>query len=206
MAEQRYQAVLAVISDGLSVPQAAEIIRPQGLANCRSGRIRAAGRLCRDCRCCRQRGNNHQSAQSEGQKPSAQDLDPTQYQPISPRDYALLVKDPDAAKGRKLIVYGVVTQFDAATGTSEFRASTGAEKAAQRYDYDVNTMIHAPDPAILKNVVEKDFVTMHVEVHDQDTPENASDRATRAGSEQGFRSCADASCRAFRRAKSGANV
>lgn len=110
-------------------------------------------------------GSKHQpAAQSEGQRPSAEQLDPTQYQAISPRDYALLVKDPDAAKGRKLIVYGVVTQFDAATGTSEFRASTGAEKAEHRYDYDVNTMIYAPDPAILKNVVEKDFVTMHVEV------------------------------------------
>lgn len=107
----------------------------------------------------------HQSSGRSGeQQPSAQDLDPTQYQPISPRDYALLVKDPDAAKGRKLIVYGVVTQFDAATGTSEFRANTGAEKAEHRYDYDVNTMIHAADPAILKNVVEKDFVTMHVQV------------------------------------------
>ncbi|PJE04067.1 MAG: hypothetical protein CK429_31955 [Mycobacterium sp.] len=107
----------------------------------------------------------HQSsAQPRDQKPSAQDLDPSQYQSISPRDYALLVKDPDAAIGRKLIVYGVVTQFDAATGTSEFRANTGAEKAEHRYDYDVNTMIHAADPAILKNVVEKDFVIMHVQV------------------------------------------
>lgn len=61
-------------------------------------------------------------------------------------------------------MYGVVTQFDAATGTSEFRASTGAQKVEHRYDYDVNTMVHAPDPAILKNVVENDFVTMHVEV------------------------------------------
>lgn len=114
--------------------------------------------------------SRHQSAaQSEGQKPSAEQLDPTQYQPISPRDYALLVKDPDAAKGRKLIVYGVVTQFDAATGTSEFRASTGAERVEHRYDYGVNTMIHAPDPAILKNVVKKDLVTMHVEVAGTDS-------------------------------------
>jgi hypothetical protein len=103
-------------------------------------------------------GSNGSTAQRRSQtgdrQPSAADLDPKQYQAISPRDYALLVKDPDAAKGRKLIVYGVVTQFDAASGTAEFRASTSAEKAEHRYDYDVNTMIHAPDPAILKDVVD----------------------------------------------------
>jgi Protein of unknown function (DUF2510) len=96
--------------------------------------------------------------------PSAQDLDPSHYQPISPHDYALLVKDPDAAKGRKLIVHGVVTQFDSATGTSEFRADTGAEPMESRFEYGENTYVYAPDPAILTNVVDKDMVTMYVEV------------------------------------------
>jgi hypothetical protein len=43
------------------------------------------------------------------------DLDPSTYQSLSPRDYALLVKDPDSSKGAKIIVYGSVTQFDAAS-------------------------------------------------------------------------------------------
>jgi hypothetical protein len=105
-----------------------------------------------------------QSTTSSTEKASAQDLDPTHYRPISPRDYALLLKDPDSAKGQKLVVYGVVTQFDPATGTSEFRANTGAEPLETRFGYDVNTLVHAPDPAILANVVEKDLVTMYVEV------------------------------------------
>jgi hypothetical protein len=109
-------------------------------------------------------GTKNNTTSSTTHQPSAQDLDPTNYQPISPRDYALLVKNPDAAKGRKLIVHGVVTQFDSATGTSDFRADTGAEPMERRYDYQQNTLVHAPDPAILTKVVEKDMVTMYVDV------------------------------------------
>jgi hypothetical protein len=58
----------------------------------------------------------------------------------------------------------VVTQFDAATGTSDFRADTGAEQMTNSHDYEENTFVHAPDPAILKDVVEKDMVTMYVYV------------------------------------------
>jgi len=106
----------------------------------------------------------NKSTTSSTQQPSTKDLDPSHYQPISPRDYAFLVKSPDSAKGRKLIVYGVVTQFDPATGTSDFRADTGAGPMQNPYDYNQNTILHAPDPAILANVVEKDMVTMYVEV------------------------------------------
>jgi len=109
-------------------------------------------------------GGTNKGTTASTHQPSAQDLDPSNYQPISSRDYALLVKNPDAAKGRKLIVYGVVTQFDPATGTSDFRANTGADNSARIYDYDENTLLHAPDPAILKDVVEKDMVTMYVDV------------------------------------------
>lgn len=108
--------------------------------------------------------STQRSPQSGKHQPSANNLDPTQYQPISQRDYALLLKDPEAAKGKRLILYGVVTQFDPATGTSDFRADTGAQHADRSNAYEVNTYIHAPDPAILKNVVEKDMITVHVEV------------------------------------------
>ena len=93
-------------------------------------------------------------------------MDPATYEVISPREYALLVKNPDAAKGRKIIIYGYVTQFDAATGTYGFRANTAATPGTDWYDYDVNTVVSAPagQSNILTNVVEDDFVTMHVEV------------------------------------------
>ena len=93
-------------------------------------------------------------------------LDPSSYEVISPRDYAVLVKNPDAARGRKLVVYGYVTQFDAATGTAGFRANTAAAPSSAWYDYDVNSIVNAPagQSNILTNVVEGDLVTMNVEV------------------------------------------
>ena len=93
-------------------------------------------------------------------------LDPSTYEVISARDYAVLVKNPDAARGRKLVVYGHVTQFDAATGTAGFRANTAAAPSSAWYDYDVNSIVNAPagQSNILTNVVEGDLVTMYVEV------------------------------------------
>jgi hypothetical protein len=35
------------------------------------------------------------------------DLDPATYQSISARDFAILVKDPDSARGRKIVIYGL---------------------------------------------------------------------------------------------------
>ena len=93
-------------------------------------------------------------------------MDPSTYEVISPRDYAVLVKNPDAARGRKLVVYGHVTQFDAATGTAGFRANTAGAPQSAWYDYDVNSIVRAPasQSNILANVVEGDLVTMYVEV------------------------------------------
>ena len=91
-------------------------------------------------------------------------LDPSTYTLLTQRDFALMAKNPDAWQGRKIIVYGVVTQFDAATGPSSFRANTAATPQADEYDYEQNTYITARAPGILANVVEDDWVTMYVEV------------------------------------------
>jgi hypothetical protein len=85
---------------------------------------------------------------------SPQDLDPSTYQAISPSDFALLKKDPDASKGRKLILYGTVVQFNAGTGKNSFRAWTSP---APR-DYRTNTMLYAHDPSILSQLKEHDAV------------------------------------------------
>lgn len=57
-----------------------------------------------------------------------------------------------------------MTQFDTATGRSEFRADTAAEPQHDRYGYQQNTMVEASDTSILANVVEGDYVRMYVEV------------------------------------------
>jgi hypothetical protein len=89
-------------------------------------------------------------------------LEPSTYEEITPRDFALIAKDPDAHRMRKLVLYGVVTQFDSATGTEGFRANVDAVPHSRSYDFDQNTILAASDPAILADVVEKDFVTMWV--------------------------------------------
>jgi hypothetical protein len=42
---------------------------------------------------------------------------------ITARDWAKIAKDPGSHVGEAIIVYGEVTQFDAATGTQVFRAN-----------------------------------------------------------------------------------
>ena len=90
--------------------------------------------------------------------------DRSTYEMISDRDLALLAKSPDAAKGRKLVLHGVVTQFDSGTGATQFRASvTGARQDAW-YDYDINVVISGSSPPVVANVVKDDLVTVYVEV------------------------------------------
>jgi hypothetical protein len=110
-----------------------------------------------------------QQQEQQDQQLAAQRLDPSTYNAISPHDFALMLKDPAAHKGEKIIVYGVVTQFDTATGTSEFRANTAAQPQDDRYGYQQNTMVEASDTSILANVVEGDYVRMCVEVEGAET-------------------------------------
>ena len=85
------------------------------------------------------------------------------YQTLSDRDFALVMKNPDANKGRKLVVYGHVTQFDSVTGPDRFRADTMAAPQDYSFQYDNNTVVTGAMP-LLVNVVSRDFVTMYVEV------------------------------------------
>jgi hypothetical protein len=87
---------------------------------------------------------------------SPEDLDPATYEAITPREFALLVKNPDASIGRKVVLYGLVTQFDTGTGQDSFRARTGAEIG----DYRQNSIFYAKDPSILSQVVARDAVTI----------------------------------------------
>ncbi|MBP1160240.1 DUF2510 domain-containing protein [Rhodococcus sp. PvR099] len=89
--------------------------------------------------------------------------DPATYEQLSERDFALIAKNPGSATGRKVVVYGRVTQFDAATGTTQFLART-APFAGDKYDYDQNTFVVGDTAALIANVVEDDLVTMYTEV------------------------------------------
>ena len=99
---------------------------------------------------------------------SPEALDASTYESLTPRDFALLVKDPDVSTGRKVIVSGRVTQFDASTGPSGFRADTGSDPQDVRAN-GVNSIVNAPDPTILANVVKDDRVTMWCQVQGTET-------------------------------------
>ncbi|MFC8935318.1 DUF2510 domain-containing protein [Rhodococcus sp. NPDC057135] len=109
------------------------------------------------------RAASEAAAEAKRQAEAAK-LDPNTYESMSDRDFALFAKNPDAYKGRKLTLYGVVFQADAATGSRMFLARTAGSPQDASYDYDQNTVVTAVDPTLIADVVEDDFVTLHVEV------------------------------------------
>jgi hypothetical protein len=78
-----------------------------------------------------------------------------EYKSLTARQWKKIAKDPDSYYGDTFIVYGVVTQFDAATGTDTFRANIGAKNMSESYDYETNTMVTGPESA-LDDLVEDD--------------------------------------------------
>lgn len=71
---------------------------------------------------------------------------PAPAKAITARDWAKIAKNPDAHVGEAVIVYGKVTQFDSATGTTTFRANVDGVKHAVSYgyaDYETNTVLAA---------------------------------------------------------------
>ena len=63
---------------------------------------------------------------------------------ITARDWAKIAKDPASHVGEAIIVYGEVTQFDAATGADVFRANVDGIKHPVSYgyaDYPTNTVL-----------------------------------------------------------------
>jgi hypothetical protein len=78
---------------------------------------------------------------------------------ITAREWQLIVKDPGSHIGERVIVYGQVIQFDAATGTDGFRANVDGVEHKVKYgyaDYDTNTVL-AGDSGLLQDLVNKDL-------------------------------------------------
>jgi hypothetical protein len=90
-------------------------------------------------------------------------LDRQTYPAIGEREFGVLVRDPDAERGRRVVVYGYVTQFDSVTGTSMFRADTSAVEGNQWYEFDHNTIVNF-DPVIGREIIDGDVVTLYAEV------------------------------------------
>jgi len=91
---------------------------------------------------------------------AAADADRSTYQEIEDRTWALVAKDPKSHIGERFVIFGKVTQFDSATGTSTFRANTGAVQQDYSYKYDVNTMVDADNASAVADVVQDDILKM----------------------------------------------
>jgi len=86
---------------------------------------------------------------------------PKAYVQLTAREWAQLVKTPDAYLGNAYKVWGCITQFDAATGPDNFRAQ--ASYANQTYWYsDADNVLFTGDEAALAEFVKDDVVSMNV--------------------------------------------
>lgn len=82
-----------------------------------------------------------------------------EYPAISDRDWALLVKNPVASVGRRVVIYAQVTQFDAATGTTMFRAN--GFSAPQTYYWDGDNIMVNGSAGLLAGVVQDDILKIY---------------------------------------------
>ncbi|WP_328415491.1 hypothetical protein OG470_23470 [Micromonospora sp. NBC_00389] len=88
---------------------------------------------------------------------------PPSYKTLTERQWKLIAKDPDGYLGKTYVVYGRVTQFDAATGVDSFRANVAHRRMAEEYDYETNTIFNGSE-SDLDNLVEDDVFRANVTV------------------------------------------
>lgn len=86
------------------------------------------------------------------------------YIELSERDFQLLIKDPDAGVGQKHVIYGEVTQLDAATGNRGMRIDAMATPPTETYVIGDNAVVSVDDPTILQPIVSGDRVRLFVTV------------------------------------------
>lgn len=85
------------------------------------------------------------------------------YADLSARDWALLVKAPDDYVGKAYVVWGCISQFDAATGADSFRAQAFFSKTTTWFTDGSNALFNG-EKAVLAPFVKNDVVVMNVVV------------------------------------------
>lgn len=92
-----------------------------------------------------------------GQPPAA-----STFAALSEREWALVVKSPDAYIGRGYIIFACVTQFDSATGSAAFRANASWHR--EEYSFSGDNAWFEGSASFLSDVVEDDQLQMRVTV------------------------------------------
>jgi hypothetical protein len=98
---------------------------------------------------------------------------PTSYRRLTARKWRQIVKNPDAHVGDYVVVYGEITQFDAATGDDMFLANVGGVYQRPEYgfvDYPTNTLLSGSSSK-LGGLVEGDLFRAKVQVLGSETYE-----------------------------------
>lgn len=106
------------------------------------------------------------SAEPAPEEPSDPALEEpaTEAKRVTKREWAKVVKDPDAYTGERYVVYGEVTQFDSATGKEALLADTAYKNTTDSGYFDgENTMLQGTS-TILSDVVEDDVFKATVTV------------------------------------------
>lgn len=111
-----------------------------------------------------------ENARRRAESEAAAVFDRSTYPTTTDRDLALVSKNPDASRNRKIVVHGYVAQFDSVTGAGLFRADVGATPGSQ-YDYDLNVVVSG-DAGILAPVAQGDYVTIYGVLMGSKTYEN----------------------------------
>jgi hypothetical protein len=88
---------------------------------------------------------------------------PLSYAALNARDWALVMKAPDAYIGKALAVWGCIFQFDAATGTGAFLARASNLRLTYWYSDGSTAKFHG-DNALLAPFVKGDVVVMDLVV------------------------------------------
>jgi hypothetical protein len=83
---------------------------------------------------------------------------------VTERQWAKVVKNPDAYIGQRYIIYGQVTQLDSATGTDTFRAETAHTVTTEYAFYDGADTMLTGDEDDLSDLVEGDVFRATVTV------------------------------------------
>lgn len=66
--------------------------------------------------------------------------DPSKFTVVDAASWSAIQKDPDAAKGKRVVIFANIMQFDTATGSDTFMAGVGTYQPTEAYEFEMDTM------------------------------------------------------------------
>jgi hypothetical protein len=107
-------------------------------------------------------GGSPRSSEAVTASSTPTSVEASDYASLGERDLAQIVKEPNSYKGKRVVVFARVTQFDSATGGCKFLASSSATQEEVTRSFGNNALFSGGAGGVncdqLKDVVEKDEV------------------------------------------------